>query len=147
MSQGWDEGDKVSIEKELMEVGRVAEGDRGGEGILQCIVRTMIVLNYMICSVICKLCQFYVAVRRGYVVHIHPSSLSFTSPVTDLTYPIHTHATCSSSNLIYLLTCTQCDSFYVGETRNGLSARMNGQQSRRLAPSSGNPHQISPSPF
>ena len=30
MSQGWDEGDKVSIDKELMEVGRVAEGDRGG---------------------------------------------------------------------------------------------------------------------
>ena len=32
MSQVWDEGDgdKVSIDKELMEVGRVAEGDRGG---------------------------------------------------------------------------------------------------------------------
>ena len=30
MSQGWDEGDKVSIDKELMEVGRVVEGDRGG---------------------------------------------------------------------------------------------------------------------
>ena len=29
MSQGWD---KVSIDKELMEVGRVAEGDRGGQG-------------------------------------------------------------------------------------------------------------------
>ena len=25
-------GDKVSIDKELMEVGRVAEGDRGGKG-------------------------------------------------------------------------------------------------------------------
>ena len=25
-------GDKVSIDKELMEVGRVAEGDRGGGG-------------------------------------------------------------------------------------------------------------------
>ena len=25
-------GDKVSIDKELMEVGRVAEGDRGGQG-------------------------------------------------------------------------------------------------------------------
>ena len=41
---------------------------------------------------------------------IHPSNLSFTSLVTNLTYPIHTHATCSSSNLIYLLTCTQYDS-------------------------------------
>ena len=28
--EGWGMGDKVSIDKELMEVGRVAEGDRGG---------------------------------------------------------------------------------------------------------------------
>ena len=54
---------------------------------------------------------------------IHPSSLSFTSPVTNLSYPIHTHATCFSSNLIYLPTCTQCD---VGETKNNLSTRMFG---------------------
>ena len=26
------DGDKVSIDKELMEVGRVAEGNRGGQG-------------------------------------------------------------------------------------------------------------------
>ena len=25
-------GDKISIDKELMEVGRVVEGDRGGQG-------------------------------------------------------------------------------------------------------------------
>ena len=33
MSQGWDEGtgNKVSIDEELMAVGRVAEGDRGGK--------------------------------------------------------------------------------------------------------------------
>ena len=36
--------------------------------------------------------------KRTYT--IHPSSLSFTSSVTNLTYPIHTHASCSSSNLI-----------------------------------------------
>ena len=41
----------------------------------------------------------------------------------------HTHATCSSSNLIYLLTCIQYDSFYVGETENSLSTRMNGHRS------------------
>ena len=31
MSQGWvkGDGDKVSIDKELMEVGRMAEGDKG----------------------------------------------------------------------------------------------------------------------
>ena len=32
MSQGWDEGDNVSIDMELMEVGRVAQGDRGRGG-------------------------------------------------------------------------------------------------------------------
>ena len=30
---------------------------------------------------------------------IHPSSLSFTSPVINLTYPIHTHSTSSTSSL------------------------------------------------
>ena len=49
---------------------------------------------------------------------INPSSLSFTSSVTNLTYPIQTHATCSSSNLINL-NCTQCDAFYVGELEIG----------------------------
>ena len=49
---------------------------------------------------------------------IHPSSLSFTNPVTKLTYPIGTHATCSSNNFIYHLTCTWYDSFYAGKTKN-----------------------------
>ena len=44
----------------------------------------------------------------------HPSSMSFITSVTYLTYPIHTHATCSSSNLVYLLTCTVCDAFLSG---------------------------------
>ena len=35
-------------------------------------------------------------------------------------YVTHTHATCLSSNLIYLLTYTQCDAFYVGETKKGV---------------------------
>ena len=60
---------------------------------------------------------------------IHPSSLFFTSPVINLTYLIHTLATCSSSNLIYLLICTHCDAFYVRETKNSLSTTMNGHQS------------------
>jgi len=42
----------------------------------------------------------------------------------------HTIATCSSSNL----TCTQCDSFYVGETKNSLSTRMNGHRSSSNSP-------------
>jgi hypothetical protein len=65
---------------------------------------------------------------------IHHSSLSFTSPVTNITYPLHTHATYSSSNLIYLLTCTQCDSFYVDETKNSLSTKMNGHRSSTNSP-------------
>ena len=39
---------------------------------------------------------------------------------------IHTHVTCSSNNIIYLLTFTQCDALYVSETKNSLSTRMNG---------------------
>ena len=45
-----------------------------------------------------------------------------------------THATCSSSNLIYHLTCIQCDSFYVGETKNSLSTRMSGHRSSSINP-------------
>ena len=51
------------------------------------------------------------------------------SPVTNLAYPIRTHATCSSSNLLYLLTCTQWGSLSVGETKNSLSNRMSGHWS------------------
>ena len=36
---------------------------------------------------------------------MHPRSLSLSSLVTNLIYPIHTQATCSFSNFIYLLTC------------------------------------------
>ena len=34
------------------------------------------------------------------------------------------HATCSSTNLIYLLTSTQCDASYVGWTKNNFSTKM-----------------------
>ena len=40
----------------------------------------------------------------------------------------------ASSNLIYHRTCTQCDVFYARETRNSLSARMNGHQSSTKSP-------------
>ena len=66
------------------------------------------------------------------------SGLSFTSPVTNFTYSIHTHHT-SSSNLIYLLTCTLCDSFFVDETKISLFARMNSHCS-----SSNNPYNLFP---
>ena len=60
----------------------------------------------------------YVSITSSY-----KTKLIFTSPGTNLNYPIHAHATCSSSDFIYLLTCTQCDAFYVGETKNSLSTR------------------------
>ena len=65
---------------------------------------------------------------------IYTFEWNFLSPVTNLTYSIHTHDTCSSSKLIYFLTCTQCDSFYVGETKNSLSTRMNGHWSSSNSP-------------
>ena len=44
--------------------------------------------------------------------------------------PHLSHTTCSSSNL----TCAQCDSFYMGETKNSLSTRMNGHRSSSNSP-------------
>ena len=51
---------------------------------------------------------------------IHNSSKS----PAHLTYPIHIHAIVSSSNLIYLLTSTQCDALYMGEKKNNFSTRI-----------------------
>ena len=65
---------------------------------------------------------------------IHSCSLSFISPFSNLTYSIQTHAMCHSSNLVYPLTCTQCDGLYVRETRNSLSTRMNGHFSYTKSP-------------
>ena len=50
---------------------------------------------------------------------------SFTSSCTNVTYPITTHADCKSMNLIYQLKCTECNAFYIGETRCSLSDHMN----------------------
>ena len=33
---------------------------------------------------------------------------------------------CKTANIIYLITCTQCDKQYVGETKRALNERMNG---------------------
>ena len=71
---------------------------------------------------------------------------SVTRPVTNTTFPIQILATCSSSNLIYLLTCTQCNAFYIGETRNSLSTWMNIHQfsaKNTDTPSSSSSYQIS----
>ena len=57
---------------------------------------------------------------------IHHPANSFTSSRTNVTYPITTHANCKSINLIYQLQCTECNAFYIGETRRSLSDHMNG---------------------
>ena len=38
---------------------------------------------------------------------------------------------CRSANVIYLITCTQRDKQYIGETKRVLNERMNGQRSER----------------
>ena len=58
-----------------------------------------------------------------------------TSYVTKREYRCKNHesnnASCSSQNLIYLLTCQQCGIQYVGETANRLNIRMNSHRSSK----------------
>jgi hypothetical protein len=46
-----------------------------------------------------------------------------------VTYDIHTRGTCSSSNVIYLITCNHCLAFYVGLTSTQLNIRLNNHRS------------------
>ena len=62
------------------------------------------------------------------VIAIRIPTQSFTSPNTNLSYPITTLADCKSSNLVYQLQCMKCNDFYVGETGQMLSKHMNGHQ-------------------
>ena len=48
------------------------------------------------------------------------------APSPSPTYPIITLAGCKSSNLIYQLQCKKCKAFYIGETGQMLSNRVNG---------------------
>ena len=41
-------------------------------------------------------------------------------PAPAVTYSISTHADCKSMNLIYQLQCTECNAFYIAETRCSL---------------------------
>ena len=59
-------------------------------------------------------------------------SPSFTSTVTKQSYPVRFPATCSSSNLIYLITCTKCKKQYVGLTTKQLNTRINHHRSNIL---------------
>ena len=59
-----------------------------------------------------------------HICPIHHPANSFTN----VTYPFATHADWKSMNLIYQLQCTECNAFYIGETRHSLSDRMYGHR-------------------
>ncbi len=52
-------------------------------------------------------------------------SPTFTSSRTGTVYPIRYSLTCTSSNLIYLITCKKCKKQYVGLTTQQLNTRIN----------------------
>ena len=54
---------------------------------------------------------------------------SFTSLVTNETYPITDTFSCSSKNLIYLLECPDCGKQYIGQTTTTLAKRMQRHRS------------------
>ena len=49
----------------------------------------------------------------------------FKSSRTEKTYPLRHNFTCTSKNVIYLITCTKCKKQYVGLTTQQLNTRIN----------------------
>ena len=60
---------------------------------------------------------------------IHIPIQSFTSPNTNLNYPITTLADCKFSNLVYQLQCKKCNDFSIGKTGQMISKWINGHRS------------------
>ena len=54
---------------------------------------------------------------------------SFTSSKTGKIYPLRHNFTCTSKNVIYLITCTKCKKQYVGLTTQQLNVRINHHRS------------------
>ena len=52
----------------------------------------------------------------------------FSSPTIGKVFKVNFHASCKSSNVIYLLTCRRCGLQYVGETGQPLHLRVNRHQ-------------------
>ena len=50
---------------------------------------------------------------------------NFTSTKTGISYPLRHNFTCTSTNVIYLITCTKCKKQYVGLTTQQLNVRIN----------------------
>ena len=48
---------------------------------------------------------------------------TFTHPVSRKTYSVMRNVCCQSTNLIYLLQCTECNALYVGQTKNAIMKR------------------------
>ena len=57
----------------------------------------------------------------------------FKSTITDRNYltinPTNQYLNCSSKNIIYLITCSQCGVQYVGQTKNNLNRRRSSHRS------------------
>lgn len=77
--------------------------------------------------------------RKCDTCHTQIPSKTFTSPVTNITYPVKGHNTCTTENVIYMLQCTQpasnptgqqekCQAFYIGLTTQKARERMNGHR-------------------
>ena len=52
----------------------------------------------------------------------------FSSTITRKTYPIRYPATCTTRNIIYLITCSKCKKQYVGMTTKQLNARIHNHR-------------------
>lgn len=50
---------------------------------------------------------------------------SFISTKTKISYPIRHHLSCTSSNIVYLITCSKCKKQYVGMTTKQLNTHLN----------------------
>ena len=57
------------------------------------------------------------------------TSAIFSSTATKQTFPIHHSFTCSSTRIVYLITCTRCHKQYVGKTNNTLRERISQHRS------------------
>ena len=55
-------------------------------------------------------------------------SQTFTSISTGETFTMRHNTNCKSINVVYLITCSQCQTQYVGQTRQPVSSRMNSHR-------------------
>ena len=62
--------------------------------------------------------------KQGNPVSHTEQGVTFNSSSTGETYIIRKHLTCLTENVVYLLTCTLCQSEYVGETCHTLENRI-----------------------